>query len=125
MAHMQSCHTHQKLRLMSSNGCSTSGTRIKAAVVPLCTVRGDINRIKPVVIPTLGWLNEHLPQLVSGDNPSSLVNHKQIKAEYSAIHVAVPGPVSNERYFERHEEVGVPKDLKAAFKNTPHCPSRL
>ncbi|MHC4415369.1 MAG: hypothetical protein ACYS0G_08810 [Planctomycetota bacterium] len=94
------------------------GTRIKAAVLPRNTSRGDVERAPVGAIPALGWLNDSLPQLLTAENVAHLLRRGRIEPGHDAICVAVPGPVSEGRYFHRTDLLkrGVPKDLKSAFE---------
>ena len=53
------------------------GTRIKAAILPEQLDAEILSRKRVVVMRSLGWLNEHMPKLLSSAHPASLVGHPQ------------------------------------------------
>ncbi|MHC4129269.1 MAG: hypothetical protein ACYS15_18885 [Planctomycetota bacterium] len=94
------------------------GTRIKAAVLPPEASHRDAQGAQLVMVPTLGWLNDSLPRLLTPENVSAILQRGPVEPEYDAIRVAVPGPVTEGRYFERQDlwAQGVPRHLKGAFE---------
>jgi hypothetical protein len=94
------------------------GTRIKAGVLPCDAGPRDVQRAQVVAMPTLGWFNGSLPRLLSSENVLAILQRGHIEPQYDEIRVAVPGHVTEGRYFERHDlwARGVPRDLKAAFE---------
>lgn len=97
------------------------GTRIKLGVLPLEASRKDVLGARVVVLPSLGWLNDSLPRLLSTENVSTLLRREHVEPEYGEIRVSVPGPVTEGRFFERPDlwARGVPRDLEREFE--VHC----
>jgi hypothetical protein len=82
------------------------------------------------VVPTLGWLNHSLPELLNPIHSVSLAKYYHERGqEYDAVAVSVPGPVSGEGVFCRDDLVvgpaKVPKRLKDAFTALAGCPVSL
>jgi hypothetical protein len=94
------------------------GTRIKAGVLPPEASLRDVQEARLGMVPTLGWLNDSLPRLLSAKNVSAILRRGTVEPEYDAIRVAVPGPVTGGRHFERDDlwALGVARDLKCAFE---------
>lgn len=94
------------------------GTRIKAGVLSHEAGQREVQGAQVVVVPTLGWLNDSLPRLLSTENVSAILRRGLVEPEHGEIRVSVPGPVTEGRYFERHDlwAQGVPRDLKRAFE---------
>lgn len=91
------------------------GTWIKAAVLPDGAARRDVEQAVLHRIPSLGWLNESLPRLLSPENPAW---SSRLERGPDAIRVALPGPVGEGRHLGRTDLLhrGVPRDLKGAFE---------
>jgi hypothetical protein len=91
------------------------GTRIKAAILPEQLDAEMLSRQRVVVMRSLGWLNEHMPKLLSSEYPASLVGHPHLAREFSQVAVAVPGPVEDGRF--RRADLNVPRELREAFSD--------
>jgi hypothetical protein len=91
------------------------GTRIKAAVLPEQLDTAILSQQPVFVMRSLGWLNEHMPKLLSSEYPASLVGHPQLARDFSEVAVAVPGPVEDGRF--RRDDLNVPRELQRAFSD--------
>lgn len=99
------------------------GTRIKAAVLPERLTDSVLARQPICVLGTLGWLNGSLPELLSPDNPFSLVNQPGLAADYNAVAIGVPGPVVDGRFLRT--DLGVPEELGREFERFTDKPVRV
>jgi hypothetical protein len=93
------------------------GTRIKYTELPPNSKLDDIKNVRPYTLRSLGWLNGNFPQLFSKDHWAGIFSNKNnFKAK--EIAVCVPGPVSNGKYFMRHDLIGrgMPKNLKETIE---------
>ncbi len=90
------------------------GTRIKAAVLPERLTDSVLAGQPVCVLGSLGWLNRSLPELLSPDNPFSLVNQPGVAADYDAVAIGVPGPVVDGRFLRT--DLDVPEELGREFQ---------
>lgn len=103
------------------------GTRIKAVVLPENPTLDDLRNAPTIVIRTLGWLNYSIVELFRPENWRGLANHFHKKnVHYDSIHLCLPGPVSEGRFFERedllHGPPKIPRDLGRAIQTVADCP---
>jgi predicted NBD/HSP70 family sugar kinase len=96
------------------------GTRIKAAVLPERLTDGVLGELPVCVLGSLGWLNRSLPELLSPDNPFSLVNRPGLAADYDAVAIGVPGPVVDGRFLRT--DLDVPEELGREFERLTDKP---
>jgi hypothetical protein len=100
------------------------GTRIKAAILKNDI---DINFLKNTtveIIPSLGWLNSSLPNIISNNHPASLIQQCTSLTGYDYISISVPVNVVNngtEIIDNRVGRRGLPQDLKKAFEAQSNC----
>lgn len=103
------------------------GTRIKAVVLPDNPTLEDLQNAPTIVVRTLGWLNSSIVELFRPENWRGLANHfYKNNVHYGSIHLCLPGPVSEGRFFERedliHGPPKIPCDLGRAIKDVASCP---
>lgn len=89
------------------------GTRIKASVLPERLPHAALKKQHLYLAETLGWLNQSLPELLSTDNPLSLVNQSVLADDYDDIGICVPGPVKNGKFLR--PDLDVPPSLAQEF----------
>lgn len=97
-------------------------TRAKAAIIKTHPTLAELNPSKVYVQRTLGWLNETLPQIVSG-HWASLT--RRISETFDCVAIAVPGPIINGQFMR--DDLKVPKNLKREFEHQlpPTCEVRI
>ena len=97
------------------------GSRIRAAVLDPGASLASLQRAPVVSLRSLGWLNETLPELVSPENPLGVAC--RVDAPYASIAVALPGPVEGGCFLR--EDLGIPRELAAAFTRVAGLETRL
>lgn len=96
------------------------GTRIKASVLPERLPHAALKKQHLYLAETLGWLNQSLPELLSTDNPLSLVNQSVLADDYDDIGICVPGPVKNSGFVSTNameNHIGCNVRLLSALQN--------